>query len=86
MEIKITMTPEQQAGDDQRALAFQKAAEADARQKVRDMPPAEYAALKAKLTRPQRRAAPVAGKHVSEMTDAEAARELRRLGVSRRRA
>lgn len=82
--IKFNMTPAQQAADDARAAAYQEAAEAATRQTARNMTDDEYKAARAALTRPQRRAAPAAGKHVSEMTPSETVRELRRLGVNRR--
>ena len=84
MEIRFTMTPEQQARDDIRAKAYQEAAEARTRQETRDMSPDEYKAARAAVARPQLRAAPVAGAHVSTITPAEQARELRRFGVNRR--
>ena len=73
MEIKFNMTPEQQAADDARARAY-----------AGSLAPEAYKAALADLKRPQRRAAPAPGAHVSTLTPAEAGRELRRLGVNRR--
>jgi hypothetical protein len=77
MENTFNLTPEQQVRDDERRRAW----EAEQRQRTRTMPADEYARLRAEVTKPQRRAPPAPGPHVSTLTDAEYARELRRHGV-----
>jgi len=72
MKIEFHMTPEQQAADDARALAFQ-------RQRVATLTPAEYAAERAALAARKPPAAATPGKHASTLTDAEYAAERRRL-------
>jgi hypothetical protein len=84
MEICFNMTLAQQAADDARAKAYQEAQEARIRQTARNLSPEAFKATLADLTRQKRRAAPAPGPHVSTLTDAEAARELRRLGVRSR--
>lgn len=80
MEVKITMTPEQQAADDARAEAYQDAAKAARRQTARNLPPEEYKAALAALTRPPCRAAlRAAGPHASTLSPDDYARGLRRL-------
>jgi hypothetical protein len=70
MEITFNHTPEQVRADRERAKAW-----------LRELPPEQYAKLRAEAAEPKPPAPPAPGPHASALSDAEAAAELRRLGV-----
>jgi hypothetical protein len=74
VNVTFIMTDAEKAADDARARAY-----------AASLSPEAYSAALAELKKPTRRAAPVAGPHVDTLTPDQAARELRRLGVNRRR-